>query len=114
MLEVMSAALLLSGLSNLNAIALQKDLSFRRLFRLQQAVAVTDLVVTVSLAIWLRDVWALVLGQIIKSVVALILSYVLIPGNHGSGGMARSPGAAGLWSIHHGCDCRRVRDDRDR
>lgn len=80
LLEVMSAALLISGLSNLNTISLQKDLNFRPLFRLQQAVAVTDLVATVSLAVWLRDVWALVLGQIIKSVVALLLSYVLIPG----------------------------------
>lgn len=80
LLEVLSAALLISGLSNLNTIALQKELSFRPLFRLQQAVAVTDVVVTVSLAVWLRDVWALVLGQIIKSIIALLLSYVLVPG----------------------------------
>jgi O-antigen/teichoic acid export membrane protein len=80
LLEVLSAALLIGGLSNLNTIALQKDLNFRRLFRLQQAVAVTDLVVTVALAVWLRNVWALVLGQVIKALVALLLSYTLVPG----------------------------------
>lgn len=80
LLEVLAAAMLLGGLSNLNTIALQKELRFRPLFRLQQAVAVTDLVVTVSLALLLRDVWALVLGQVVKAVVAVLLSYALLPG----------------------------------
>lgn len=80
LLEVLAATLLLGGFSNVNSIVVQRELNFRPLFRLQQTVAITDFVVTIVLALWLRDVWALVLGQVIKTAVAVLLSFALLPG----------------------------------
>lgn len=81
LLKVISIALIFNGLCNINSIALQKELNFRPLFYIEQVKAVLDFVVSVGLAFWWRDVWALVVAQVIMALVGLILSYLLLPGH---------------------------------
>ena len=80
LLQVLAISMLLGGLGNVNAIAAQKELNYRPLFYLQQAVILVDFVVTVLLALWWRDVWALVIGQVVKAIVSVPLSFIFLQG----------------------------------
>lgn len=80
MLQVMSVVFLISGLQNINLIAKQKNLDFRSISQLDQITAVLGTLVTVAIAYWLRNVWALVIGQLATSGIYALLSYYFVPG----------------------------------
>lgn len=80
LLDVMAIALAISGLGNINFVVLQKELNFRPQFYLQQTLALIDFTVTVALAWWLRSVWALVIGHLIKTLVSVPLSFLILGG----------------------------------
>ena len=80
MLQVLSAVFVIGGLSNINAIARQKELEFRELTYLDLTTSVFGTAVTVAAAIWLRSVWALVIGQIATAGMSSLLSYFFIGG----------------------------------
>ena len=80
LLQLLAAGLLLGGFGNVSSYLLQRDLKFRRLFYLQQLAAIGDFVITVLLAYWWRDVWALVVGYVAKTLLSVVLSFVLLPG----------------------------------
>lgn len=79
-ISVIGLTFLLTGVRNPNIIALQKELDFRRLTYLEQAGALLSFAATVGLAFWLRNVWALVLGQLAGAAIGSGLSFLLIPG----------------------------------
>lgn len=80
MLQVMSIVFLISGLQNINLIAKQKNLDFRSISQLDQVTAVFGTIITVVAAYWLRNVWALVIGQLATSSIYALLSYYFVPG----------------------------------
>lgn len=80
MLMALSIVFVLGGLRNINTIADQKELNFRRLTYLQQVTAFLGTLVTVAAAFWLRSAWALVVGQIATTLFQTVLSYYFIPG----------------------------------
>ena len=80
MLQVMSFVFLIGGLQNINLIAKQKDLDFRSISHLDQVTAVFGTITTVVMAYWLRNVWALVIGQLATSGLYTLLSYYFVPG----------------------------------
>lgn len=80
MLMALSIVFVLGGLRNINTIADQKELNFRRLTYLQQVTAFLGTLVTVAAAFWLRSAWALVVGQISTTLFQTALSYYFIPG----------------------------------
>ena len=77
---VIGISFVLTGFSNINTIALQKELDFKRLTYLEQVGGVLSTIIGLSLAYWLRDVWALVYAQLASSVISVVLSYVMVPG----------------------------------
>ena len=77
---VIGISFVLTGFSNINTIALQKELDFKRLTYLEQISAVLNTIVALGLAYWLRDVWALVYAQLASSVISVALSYAMVPG----------------------------------
>jgi O-antigen/teichoic acid export membrane protein len=77
---VLSAAFIISGFSNINTILLQKKLDFRRLAYLELTVAFISTVAVSVLAWILRSVWALVIGQILTSLMRVALTYIIVPG----------------------------------
>lgn len=79
-LQVLSAVFLIGSLNNINIIARQKELDFRRLTYLSQTTTLIGTVVTIAAAYWLRSVWALVIGQLVSLSLHAVLSYALIPG----------------------------------
>lgn len=77
---VIGLSFILTGFSNINTIALQKELDFKRLTYLDQVGGVLNTVIALGLAYWLRDVWALVYAQLTASIISVGLSYVMVPG----------------------------------
>jgi O-antigen/teichoic acid export membrane protein len=76
----LASVLLIYGFSNIRLIVLQKQLDFRRLAPFELAVAALSTASTIALAWVLRDVWALVIGQVINAVLTVALSYYVAPG----------------------------------
>jgi len=78
--SVIGVSFILLGFQNINTVALQKQLDFRTLSYMELASAVLSFVAVVGLAYWLRNIWALVLGQIAAAAIASALSFLMIPG----------------------------------
>jgi lipopolysaccharide exporter len=70
----------LTGLQNINTVALQKELDFKRLTYMDLTGAFLSFVVSVTLSFWLRSVWALAYAQVATAAIHLILSFVMVPG----------------------------------
>jgi O-antigen/teichoic acid export membrane protein len=79
-LRVIALALIMDGLRNINLVALQKKLDFKRIAIVEQSVAVISTLGVIILAWYLRSVWALVLGNIVTAGAHMIFSYVIVPG----------------------------------
>jgi O-antigen/teichoic acid export membrane protein len=79
-LIALSLTFVIGSFANINTVARQRELDFRSLTYLGLAGSVLSTIVTVAAAFWLRNVWALVIGQIAASAFATILSYAFIPG----------------------------------
>ena len=80
MLQVLSLVFVIGSFVNINTIARQRELEFRRLTYLSQVTTLVGTVVTIAMAYWLRSVWALVIGQIATVSINVALSYWLVGG----------------------------------
>ena len=78
-LQVLAFSCVLQGLSNIGVIAFSKELQFNKQFVLQIVSSIAVFVATIAAALILRSVWALVVGSLVGSVVALFASYLLHP-----------------------------------
>jgi lipopolysaccharide exporter len=76
---VIAVNMLLTGCGNIGIVFFQKELEFNKQFVYELSATVVDLVVSISLAFTLRNVWALVWGGIAKNLTRFFLSYVLHP-----------------------------------
>jgi O-antigen/teichoic acid export membrane protein len=79
-IAISGLSFMLLGFQNINIIALQKELDAKRLTYLEMTKSVLGFVISVGLAYWLRDVWALVYAQVANAAIASILSFVFVPG----------------------------------
>jgi len=79
LMRVVAVSILLNGLTNVGVVLFQKDLNFRKNFVLESIPSFVDLVVSLSLAWYLRNVWALVWGGMAFNLSRLLLSFLLHP-----------------------------------
>lgn len=79
-LQVLALVFCVGSFANISTIARQKELDFRRLTFLNLATTVLGTLGTITAAVLLRNVWALVIGQLASTVLHVLLSYRLIPG----------------------------------
>jgi len=77
--RVIGAAMVFYGLSNVGVVYFQKELEFNKQFVYRFSDTVANLFVAVVAALFLRSVWALVLGALAGSLVSSIVSYVSQP-----------------------------------
>ena len=80
LLQVLALTFFIDSLRNINTIALQKELDFKLLTYISQASSVISTCIVITLAWYMRNVWALVIGSIFNSIVNLTMSYVFVPG----------------------------------
>jgi lipopolysaccharide exporter len=70
---------IIQGLENVGVVEFRKQLQFDKEFRYLLAKKVLAFAVTVPLAFWLRNYWALVLGTLAGRAGAVCLSYLIQP-----------------------------------
>ena len=68
---------LIAGFENIGVVAFRKDLDFRKEFRFQIIRRLVGSAVTLPLAFWLRNYWALVAGTIAARLAGTIASYLV-------------------------------------
>ena len=78
-IRVIAISTLLTGFRNIGIVFFQKDLEFNKQFVYEFSATLIDLGVALSLALLLRNVWALVWGGLAASLTRLIMSYVVHP-----------------------------------
>lgn len=79
-LQVLSITFMIGSLANINLVRYQKDLNFARLTYISQTASLVSTVAVITAAYWLRSVWALVIGQLVLTILNTILSYLFVPG----------------------------------
>ena len=76
-LKVIAATFLLGGCTNVGIVLFQKELEFKKKVFLDITADVAGAVTAISLAFWLKNVWALVAGMIVWGIVKCVVSYLL-------------------------------------
>lgn len=77
---ILAFAFLISGFENINIVAHQRDLNFKKVVYHELGVALLGFVVVVICAYYMRSVWALAIGYLTTAVTSLVLSYIVFPG----------------------------------
>ena len=68
-----------SAFTSIGVVLLSKNLDFRAVFKYDAWGTALELVVSVAIAFWYRNVWALVWGAFAGALARLIMSYVICP-----------------------------------
>ena len=69
----------LIAFASIGIVLLSKSLEFNKLFKYEVWSSTVELVVAVIIALWYRNVWALVGGVLAGTVVRVVLSYIIYP-----------------------------------
>lgn len=76
-IRALSVAGLIGGFQNIGVVNFRRTLDFRREFRFGVFKKLSSFVVTIAAALWLRNYWALVIGQVAGRLAEVVLSYVM-------------------------------------
>ncbi|MCP1337470.1 lipopolysaccharide biosynthesis protein [Futiania mangrovi] len=79
LIKLLAFRTLLLGLENIATVNFMRDLAYARDFRFNVATKLISAVLTVTVAVILRNYWALVIGLIGASAIRTVLSYWLVP-----------------------------------
>lgn len=79
LLRVMLISMLFNGLMSPRAFVLEKQLRFSKAVVLVQGSGLLGTLVTVCLVLSLRNVWAIVIGFVVESLIRCVLSFLLCP-----------------------------------
>jgi O-antigen/teichoic acid export membrane protein len=78
-IRIIALSLIFTGFRNIGLLYFQKELQFNKLFFYEFSSTLIDLSIAISLALILRNVWALVWAGLAGQFARLILSYVVHP-----------------------------------
>jgi O-antigen/teichoic acid export membrane protein len=76
-LKLMAVVFILGGFVNIGLVFFQKELAFKKKVSLDLVSDIAGAIATILLAFWLRNVWALVLGTIVWTIVKCLGSYYM-------------------------------------
>jgi lipopolysaccharide exporter len=79
LMRVVAVSVLLTGFTSVSVALFQKEFDFKKYFLLEAISSLAELVVSVSAAYYLKNVWALVFGGMALNLSRLLLSYLLHP-----------------------------------
>jgi len=79
LVRVLGLGLLVQALASPGLPLLQRELEFKRRFVYMSSGVLSDLVISVSAAVVLRNAWALMLGYVGSLAVQMIVSYIIVP-----------------------------------
>ena len=78
-IRVLAFSFLIKSFRNIGVVFFNKDLEFKKQFSYQLSGTLTDFIITVTAALILRSVWALVFGLLSGNVARLVASYTTHP-----------------------------------
>ncbi len=78
-IRLIGLSIFLNGLTNVGVVYFQKDLDFKKQFLYQFSITISDFVVAILAAVILRNVWALVFGQLAGGLTGAVISYFIHP-----------------------------------
>jgi O-antigen/teichoic acid export membrane protein len=78
-IKTISLILILHAFYNIGIVHLQKDLNFKKLFFYRFSGNLADFIVAVSVALILKNVWALICGLLLGHFTRLVVSYLIHP-----------------------------------
>jgi len=78
-LLVVSLMPVVDGFQNIGLVLLKRRVRFTRVVWFDLSAAFVNTAITILLAFWTRNVWALVLGQLLSTVGTALLSYLFYP-----------------------------------
>jgi O-antigen/teichoic acid export membrane protein len=76
-LRALALGILIKGFVNIGVINFQKDLEFNKNFIYELSAVFTDVIFSISMALILKNVWALVIGYILGNVVRVVVSFII-------------------------------------
>jgi len=68
---------ILEGIKNINVVDFQKNLTFDKEFKLIIIPKLISFFIIIGLALWLRNFWALVIGNVVWKVIEVINTYLM-------------------------------------
>ena len=79
LLLVLSLFPLIQGFQNIGLLIHRKEVNFKKLVWLELLTNLLTAIATIILVLWTRNVWALVLSQLISALIGVALSYLFHP-----------------------------------
>lgn len=79
LLRVASLSVVFDGALSSKAYVAMKELKFRKWAAIIHGGGITGVILTIALAFFIRDVWALAIGAVAQSACSCALSYILCP-----------------------------------
>ena len=79
LLLVLSVLPLLQGFQNIGLLIQRKGVNFKKIVWLELITNLLTAIATIALVLWTRNVWALVLSQLVAALIGVVLSYVFHP-----------------------------------
>jgi PST family polysaccharide transporter len=79
LLLVLSVLPLLQGFQNIGLMIHRKGVNFKKIVWLELITNLLTAVATIALVLWTRNVWALVLSQLVAALIGVALSYAFHP-----------------------------------
>lgn len=75
-LQILAVVGALNGFTNIGLTIYRRDLQFRKIAMIGITQRLTSTATTIALAIWLQNYWAMVIGEIVFTLVGLALSFI--------------------------------------
>lgn len=75
-IPILGLTTLVGGFQNIGLVILRKQISFARIFWYELITNVVGLVLTVALAVVMRNVWALIIGLLLTEALGTVFSYI--------------------------------------
>ena len=75
-IPILGSITLVTGFQNIGLTLLRKQISFARIFWYELITNVAGVALTIALAVVMQNVWALVIGMLLTTALATVLSYV--------------------------------------
>jgi O-antigen/teichoic acid export membrane protein len=79
LLLVLSLLPLIQGFQNIGLMIYRKRVNFQKIVWLELSTNLLTAIATIGLVLWTRNVWALVLSQLVSALIGVALSYVFHP-----------------------------------
>src|SRR5690606_25649448 len=77
-IRVTGALFLIQGVSNIGVVLFEKSMRFREFFWIQVSGTAGEFLMTIVLALTLRNFWALLIGMLFGNLVRCVFSYIMI------------------------------------